>query len=311
MVAKLISTIRGSLAFTLYVLNSMVCGLPIHFFTIFKLLSPSRRVKHFWDRLMAEFAWFWNDVSILIENLLLNIEWDFTPPEGLDSKKTYLIIGNHRTWTDILVVQRFYHRRVPLIRYFLKQELIWVPFVGLSVWGLEFPFLKRYSPEAIQKNPALKGKDLKTIRQFCEKFRGRPISIIIFLEGTRFTEAKYRRQNPPYRHLLKPKPGGIAQVLAVLGSQIEAILDTTIVYWPTKPTLWDFLSGKVRRVHVRMRKLEVPREAIDNRMENDLENRQWFEEWLHRLWMEKDELIDQLLQQDRAELGEPDTSGDS
>ncbi len=308
MFATLLSNLRGALAFTLYIINSMVCGLPIHFFTIFKLLSPSRKVKHFWDYLMVWFAQLWSAISILIEDLLLNIEWDYTPPEGLERKKTYLIIGNHRTWADILVVQRFFHRRVPLTRYFLKRELIWVPFVGISVWGLEFPFLKRYSPEEIKKNPELKGKDLETIREFCEKFRGRPISINIFLEGTRFTEAKHRRQNSPYRHLLKPKPGGIAQVLAVLGPEIEAILDTTIVYWPPKPTLWDFLSGKVQRVHVRLQKRQVPREALGNRMESDPENRRWFEEWLHRLWKEKDELIDQILRRDEAELGKPDRS---
>ncbi|MCE6984794.1 acyltransferase, partial [Pseudomonas frederiksbergensis] len=78
------------------------------------------------------------------------------------------------------------------------------------------------------------------------KFRGKPTAIFNFAEGTRFTQAKHRQQQSPFKHLLKPKAGGVAFVLAALGEQLDALLDVTIVYPGDKaPGFWDLLSGNL------------------------------------------------------------------
>jgi hypothetical protein len=44
-----------------------------------------------------------------------------------------------------------------------------------------------------------------------------------FVEGTRFTNDKHKQQSSPYNHLLRPKSGGIAFVLAAMGDYIQNI----------------------------------------------------------------------------------------
>ena len=107
------------------------------------------------------------------------------------------------------------------MKFFLKKELIWVPVLGIVWWALDFPFMKR---------TASARKDMETARKACDKFRLLPVTIMNFLEGTRFTTAKQERENSPFAHLLKPKPGGMAVVLGALGRQLYSILDVTIVY---------------------------------------------------------------------------------
>jgi hypothetical protein len=48
-----------------------------------------------------------------------------------------------------------------------------------------------------------------------------------FVEGTRFTPAKHAAQQSPYKHLLKPKAGGLALALHVLGDRFDSLLDVT------------------------------------------------------------------------------------
>ncbi len=66
--------------------------------------------------------------------------------QGVDSlhqRGWYLVSSNHQSWVDILVLQRIFHGRIPFLKFFLKQELIWVPVIGLAWWALDFPFMKR------------------------------------------------------------------------------------------------------------------------------------------------------------------------
>jgi len=91
-----------------------------------------------------------------------------------------------------------------------------VPVIGLAWWALDFPFMKR------GRGHGARHSDLKTTREACEKFKRIPTTVINFVEGTRFTPAKHAAQNSPYRHLLKPKIGGLGIALATMGEQFEA-----------------------------------------------------------------------------------------
>lgn len=207
----------------------------------------------------------------------------------------YLVNANHQSWADILVLQHVLNRRVPMLKFFLKQQLIWVPVIGLAWWALDFPFMRRHSAEYLRKHPEKRLDDLATSRRACEKFALVPTSVMNFAEGTRFTRDKWLAQASPYRHLLKPKAGALALALDVLGDRFDSLLDVTIVYPEGAPSFWAFLCARVPRVVVRMRTLAIPLHLHGGDYVNDAQYRQALQAWLATLWQEKDARITELL----------------
>ncbi len=211
-------------------------------------------------------------------------------PEDLSPKGRYIVTSNHQSWTDIIVIQKLFNRKIPFFRFFLKEQLLFVPVLGLAWWALDYPFMKRYSRDTITKKPHLKGRDMEITRRACEKFRTMPFSIVIFLEGTRFTVKKHTKQNSPYNNLLKPKAGGISYVLYALGHQVDKILDLTIVYPEGDPTFWKFLTGRLQKAKVLIHEIDVTEDLIGNYSANN-DFRKQFQQWVNNLWKEKDRNI--------------------
>lgn len=260
-----------------------------------RLLVPIPAWQRMSGRGMGRLAEMWVGISSRTLWWTRRTEWDVEMPEGLSREGWYLVISNHRSWVDIVALLEAFHGRIPFLRFFLKRELIWLPFVGIGAWALDFPFMRRYPKEVLEKRPELRGKDLETTRRTVERLRGTPVSILNFLEGTRFTPEKRDAQKSPYRHLLIPRAGGFAFVLQALGPQLRAVVDATIVYPDGRTGFWDLLSGRISKVIVRARRIEVPREFLVGDYENDPVFRERFQAWARELWREKDELIDRLL----------------
>ena len=107
--------------------------------------------------------------------------------DGLQRNEWYLVLSNHRSWVDILVLQSVFRGRIPFLKFFLKQQLIWVPLLGLAWWALDFPFMRRHSSEYLAQHPEERGKDLESTRKACARFAEIPTSVMNFVEGTRFT----------------------------------------------------------------------------------------------------------------------------
>jgi hypothetical protein len=140
----------------------------------------------------------------------------------LRTDTSYLVISNHQSWVDIPALIQALNRRTPFFKFFLKKELIWVPFLGLAWWALDYPFMKRYSKAFLAKHPELAGQDLKITKEACELFKRQPVTVVNYLEGTRFNETKRKQQGSPFKRLLKPKAGGVAFVLAAMGGLVVA-----------------------------------------------------------------------------------------
>jgi len=221
-------------------------------------------------------------------------QWDVQGVEGLNYHGWYLVVSNHQSWVDILVMQRLLNRRIPLLKFFIKRELIKVPFMGLAWWALDYPFLYRHSSEYLKEHPEQKGKDYEATRKACEKFGTVPTSVMNFLEGTRFTKEKRDKQNSEYKFLLRPKSGGLALALDVLGEKFNSMLDITIVYPDGIPTFWEFLCGKVKRITVRIRTIEIPKQFLHGDYEGDPVFREAMHKWVKQLWQEKDLQIESL-----------------
>jgi len=284
---SLVPTTKGVFASVTLALNVLVGFTAMIPFALAKLLLPFTAVRHVADRALNAIATGWIGVNNWWIGAVGDIRWDVQGVEGLDPKGWYLVASNHQSWVDILVLQKVFNRRIPLLKFFLKRELIYVPVIGLCWWALDFPFMQR-------KGGSSGPKDLERARKACEKFRVVPTSVINFLEGTRFTQAKHDAQRSPYRHLLKPKVGGIATALTTLGEQFHRLLDVTIVYPDGPPTFWDIMSGRLRAVTVRVQPREIPAELLDGDYLADKEFRARMQAWVNELWEAKDALLAQL-----------------
>ena len=242
------SPVRGALALSLYILNTLFWCTPLFLLAFAKAAVPIDSWTRGCSRVLNAIAENWIWVNTQIQNLTVNTLWDVKGVMTLERSQWYLVIANHQSWVDILVLQRIFHRKIPFLKFFIKKTLFWFPFLGQAWWALDFPFVKRYTKSYLQKNPQMKGADLEITRNACKKFKKIPISIMNFVEGTRYTTRKHRSQQSPFSHLLKPKAGGIGFVLGSMGEQIHHILDVTIVYPDGVSNFWAFLCGKIRNL---------------------------------------------------------------
>ena len=294
MLSFLPHTLRGILATLILVTSTLCWCIPLLGMSIIKLLLPFNAAQLALSKVMSVIAESWITCNKGWMNLVRNTDWDVQGLQGLHYDHSYLVTSNHQSWVDILVLQYQLNRRIPLLRFFLKQELIWVPVIGLCWWALDFPFMKRYTKAYLAKHPEKKGKDLETTRKACAKFSRIPVAIFNFLEGTRFTQAKHDEQKSPFPHLLKPKAGGIAFVLDAMGEQLRTLVNVTIHYPDGRPTFWCLLSGRLRSVVVRFEEMEIPRQFIGRSYDQDEGYRAEFQLWVNQLWERKDQLLAQL-----------------
>ncbi|MCK9215809.1 MAG: acyltransferase [Rhodoferax sp.] len=287
--------IKGVVASTLMLLNILFWVPVLLLVATVKLLLPFRRVRLVIDPLLLRIAEAWIAGNSGWMRLTQATHWEVSGLQTLSPRQWYLVICNHQSWVDILVLQHVLNRRIPLLKFFLKKQLIWVPIMGLAWWALEFPFMRRHSEAFLRKHPQERGKDAATTRAACEKYALVPTSVMNFVEGTRLTRAKQQGQQSPYRHLLKPKAGGISLALEAMGEKFGAVLDITIAYPDGTPDFWQFLQGRLPRVIVQARTLAVPRLAANTPGDTSQALRALCEDWINQLWVDKDALLDKLL----------------
>jgi 1-acyl-sn-glycerol-3-phosphate acyltransferase len=289
----MLATLRGALTLLLIVLNTLLWGTFLLLLALVKLLTPASGWRDRLSRGLVALAENWISTNNAILGLTTPLELDLRGASGLDRNEWYLMVANHRSWVDILALQAVFNRRIPFLKFFIKQQLKWVPVLGLAWWALDMPFMRRHSAAYLEKHPEARGRDLEATRQACEKFRRIPTTVINFVEGTRFTPAKRDAGGATYRHLLAPRAGGVAFVLQAMGDMLHATLDVTIAYGARTPTLWDLCCGRVRRVII-----DVQRRAIEPWMIGDYggdpDFRRRFQEALGALWTEKDAVLDRL-----------------
>lgn len=284
-----IENLRGVIVLTAIAANTILWCLPLFLLALVKAIAPPGGNARRWlARQLMAIGGMWISVNAALLGLRRRGIPDLRAGDRLDADGWYLLVANHQTWVDIIVLQTAFHRRIPFLKFFLKQELIWFPFLGLAWWALDMPFMKRYPKSWLAKHPNRRNVDLEATQAACEKFREVPTSVINFVEGTRATAEKRARRQSPYRHLLPPKAGGLAYVLASMGSRFAAMLDVTIVYPDGVPGFWDLCCGRVRRVVVHVRERPVETWMLQGDYLGDREFRAAFHRWLTEVWMEKD-----------------------
>ncbi|WP_025131200.1 acyltransferase [Pseudomonas sp. PH1b] len=291
--------LTGCFVTLLLLLNTLVLFGPLMVFALLKLVLPGR-LRDYASAAVMWIAETWAEIDKLIFSLCIPTRWDIRGGENLRQDTSYLVVSNHQSWVDIPALIQTLNRRTPFFKFFLKKELIWVPFLGLAWWALDYPFMKRYSKAFLARHPELQGKDLDITKAACELFKRQPVTVVNYLEGTRFTPAKREQQGSPFQHLLKPKAGGVAFVLAAMGEQLDAMLDVTVVYPQAHtPGFWDLISGSVPKVIIDIRTRELDPALWHGDYENDPAFRQQVQDWVNQLWTDKDRRISQLLAEGR------------
>ena len=286
----------------LLLLNTLILIGPLLLIALGKFVLPGKALKTASSRGVMWVAETWAEINKLIFAALLPVRWDIRGSADLRPSTSYLVISNHQSWVDIPALVQAFNRKTPYFKFFLKQELIWVPFLGLAFWALDYPFMKRCSKAFLAKHPHTQGKDLEITKQACEKFKDLPVTVVNYVEGTRFTPAKQAQQGSPFQYLLKPKAGGVAFVLAALGEQLDTVLDVTLVYPGARiPGFWALISGQVDKVIVDIQTRELDPALWQGDYENDPNFRQFVQNWVNTLWEDKDARIAQI----RAELSTP------
>ena len=296
------SALRVFLIALLLAANTVLHVVPLLVVAVVKALLPIERLRAASSRWLTGIAESWIGVNGWMLDRFSRTRVHVEEDAVLEPDGHYLVLANHQSWVDIVVLQRVFNRRIPLMRFFLKRQLIWVPLLGVAWWALDFPFMARHTREQIQRRPELAGRDIEATRRACEKFRAIPVAIMNFVEGTRFTPAKHARQASPYRHLLKPRAGGVAFVLDAMGDGLHAILDVTIAYPGGRPSLVDLIANRVPEVRVQVRQRAIPVELAGGDYQSDADFRARFQQWINGVWLEKDADMERL-------LGPPASSG--
>ncbi|MFC3151056.1 acyltransferase [Litoribrevibacter euphylliae] len=308
---KLIDQIVGIVSALALLAHTLFLGVFLFSFIILRFFMPTARLKRWVNTSIVMVASTWIEGILWWINWVFHPKWHIEGAKNLSHDEWYLITANHQSWVDIFVLYQLYLNKAPLLKFFIKKELAYVPIVGQAWWALDFPFMRRYSKAYLEKYPEKAGEDIKETQVACEKFSYVPTSVMNFMEGTRFTPAKHRTQGSPYKHLLKPKAGGIAFTIQALGDKFSSLSNVTIVYPNNTPTFWDMMCGRIDDILVRVEDISIPKHFSQGDYQADAELKVEIQQWVTRLWQDKDRQIDQMLleHEERKSLKRHDLAG--
>lgn len=299
-------SIMGVIAVTLLVLHLLSVA-PFLFTLIFlRFILPANVSRKTVNPLIVSLCSYWVFGILAWMRHVQRLEWDIECDVALSKEQWYMVVANHQSWVDIFALFHVMLYQAPMPKFFIKKQLAWVPIAGQAWWALDYPFMSRRSREYIQKHPEKANEDLLATRKSCEKFSTMPTTVVNFLEGTRFTQQKYLKQNSPYKHLLKPKAGGIAFAIQALGARFDTMIDVTIHYTGAAPNYWDMACGRTGKITMRLRKVDIPAEYITMDYTYNAEHKAKFQQWLHEIWLHKDQQMALIDAQIKAQT-EPKT----
>ena len=283
--------LKGIIASAIFVLNTVVLVSVLLIFALLKLVLPVKRLRMFLSKILVWIAETWIAINSTAFRWIHGEKIQLAEFPELSKQEWYLVIANHQSTADIPILQAVFNKKIPFLKFFIKQELIWVPFLGLAWWALDFPFMKRHSKEYLTKHPHMKGKDMEQTQKSCAKFKTFPTSVINFIEGTRFTAIKRQKQSSPYQYLLKPKAGGIGVVFGSMGEEIKQLLLVTVVYQPQAPTVWQYFCGDFDRAVVNCEKIVIPDALLNKNYQTDEKFKAELFKWSENIWYKQDKKI--------------------
>ncbi|KAG5063601.1 hypothetical protein AAZX31_02G170600 [Glycine max] len=244
------------------------------------------------NRVVAELLWlelvwiidWWAGVKVQV----------FTDPETFHSmgKEHALVISNHRSDIDWLVGWVLAQRSGCLgsTLAVMKKSSKFLPVIGWSMWFSEYLFLERSW-----------AKDERTLKSGLQQLRDFPLPfwLALFVEGTRFTQAKLLAAQeyaasaglPVPRNVLIPRTKGFVSAVNHMRSFVPAIYDVTVAIPKSSPapTMLRLFRGKSSLVHV-----HIKRHAMKDLPEED----EAVAQWCRDVFVAKDALLDKHIAED-------------
>ena len=280
----------GITSITILVLNTFILSCLLIPLGIIKFFLPITALKVLFTKFIIKVGELWIFTNKIWVKVLHNPKWQIIGKENIKSDGWTIATSNHQSFADIFLLQDITNRKMPMLKFFMKYVLIYVPVIGLSWWALDMPFLKRYTKKQLENNPELHGKDVREMKRALKHYALYPVTVFSFAEGTRFTIKKNLHQKSPFKNLLKPKEGGLATALSLV-NEIDSLIDFTIKFDTKKRSFWDYLCGRMNSVKVIIREIKIPAKFLNiDLLENKI-LRSEFKDWLYDIWNEKDTLI--------------------
>ena len=285
--------VKGILAIISIAINTFVVWIPLAWWLIQRIWTRGEALSRLQIK-MDKILWWWTNSNRKMFKALgitdPKIVWH--EQETMSANNWYVVISNHQSWTDIVLLQSFLYGVIPPLKFFTKEQLIWVPGIGIAMKILGFPYVKRVTKAQIRANPELRNADRDNTLEACIGFKNHPTSILNFVEGTRRTAEKHARQDSEYKHLLRPKIGGLDYVLDGMDTHLHKLLDVTIIYPDGVPTFWQFLQGKSPNISIEI----IPHDIPNTELNADLSKRRTvLAQWVKGIWLDKDRRIAESL----------------
>lgn len=204
---------------------------------LFILVRPvSKSLHRRINKIVAELLWL--ELIVLVDwwaNLKIEVYADDETFELL-GKEHALVISNHNSDLDWLVGWILAQRSGCLgsALAVMKKEAKVLPIIGWSMWFSDYVFLERSW-----------GKDERILQSGFERLADFPMPfwLALFVEGTRFTQAKLlaaqefaaSRGIPVPRNVLIPRTKGFVSAVTHLRSFVPAIYDATVAVANSQP----------------------------------------------------------------------------
>jgi len=283
--------VRAALVLTYITCNLAFWTAPLLVLVVFKWLVPISSVRIVVYGMMA---WIYR-AAVQMNGWILfqgmKIQLDLTGIDQTYPGNFYIALCNHQSWSDILILQHLLNRKTPIMKFLVKKELMYLPVVGLICWAYDFPFLNRGKQMKKRSGKLNRSNDSQTLNKSLTKLLRSSATIMNFAEGTRFTSLKAKRQQSPYQYLLKPKAGGIIAIYKMMGQELAAVLDFTIVYDVPKPNFWCFIGGKIQRVKIHLDTISSEELKENFGLPENNFNSDRAIEWINQRWGQKDRKI--------------------
>lgn len=283
---RLIHTLAGILSSVFLFFNSIICVPLLIPPALIKSILPLPPVKRVCMRIRSLISVIWISNNTFLFTKILGLRIETGGEHNFSMDEWYMVICNHQSWIDIIALQTVLNRKTPPLRFFTGKGLIRIPVIGAAARALDFPFIKKYSPDFIKAAPRMKRK-----KTTCSDFQILPVSIMDFAEGTRFTQYKHYRQSSPFANLLKPGAGRIGLVLTTMGEQINSILDITIKYIGDDKKFWSLMCGRIKHIKMHIEKIPMSDKFKGDYAADPL-FRKRIHKWLNELWIKKDRMLE-------------------
>ena len=296
MIAFLPSPILFVINLCLIVFNTILIATPILVLAIFRLVLPFKPIIRIIEKSNLFLYKIWVQINSFTIALTNKIDWQLDTSSIPKIKNSCIIICNHQSWADIIMICHIFKGKIPVTKFFLKHSLIYIPFLGLACLGLGMPFLRRYSKQQLLKNPKLKYKDIESTNRACKRLIYSPSTLVNFVEGTRYTPQKAKLAKSSYEHLMPPKAASLGVALGQIGHDIDMLFNTTLRY-PDNETdpFFDMLKGRLKTVYATVEPIKVTDNLVGDYL-NEKQFKYSFTLWLRNLWERKDKELSLMYQ---------------